>query len=169
MSVQLKRFSHDESLCHHFFWYNYLFDNGHFVGAHYSLYISQSFSVYRINSDGHFYLHDVCLFLSEMSVTTFCNILKVSLILTICWDISLSKLNAFTLGAVVIVDVVIGTSMWEIELDLVMCFQLSIHTVLPCLYPLLGTSCWIYETSLTLYVAVTQFTYGKLRHCYVKS
>ena len=22
---------------------------------------------------------------------------------------------------------------------------------------------------LTLYVAVTQFTYGKLRHCYVKS
>ena len=25
------------------------------------------------------------------------------------------------------------------------------------------------EGSLTLYVAVTQFTYGKLRHCYVKS
>ena len=25
------------------------------------------------------------------------------------------------------------------------------------------------HTSLTLYVAVTQFTYGKLRHCYVKS
>ena len=30
-------------------------------------------------------------------------------------------------------------------------------------------SVFIIINNLTLYVAVTQFTYGKLRHCYVKS
>ena len=46
--------------------------------------------------------------------------------------------------------------------------QLGLH-FMHYYYPLDITKCREYHFYLTLYVAVTQFTIGKLRYCYVKS
>ena len=45
----------------------------------------------------------------------------------------------------------------------------NVHIILRNISPRINPEETLSMYCLTLYVAVTQFTYGKLRHCYVKS